>query len=229
MVEVLSTRLKDETGARYGRLMVLKYSGRAGGSSKHPKFLCACDCGNEVEVTGTALRCGTTRSCGCYQRERASEGNFKHGLNGTLAHKSYYSMLYRCYKEEDPDYSRYGGRGITVCDRWLEGDFRGLENFIEDMGDRPSEKYSLDRIDVNGNYCPENCRWEVRAVQNFNTRVKATNKTGRTGVHFSKNNTFNVKIGFEGKSINVGTYPTFEEACKAREEAELKYYGFVKK
>lgn len=229
MIEILSSRIKDETGTRHGRLMVIRYAGRMGGSTKHPKFLCVCDCGNELEATGTNLRQGHTQSCGCLQKERASHSSTQHGFNGTSEHSAYYSMLYRCTDEDNISYDNYGGRGITVCDRWLEEGFKGLENFIQDIGKRPSPQHSLDRVDVNGNYCKENCRWEVRAVQNFNTRLKTTNKTGRTGVHLSKNNTFNVKIGFEGKSINVGTYSTFEEACRAREDAELKYYGFVKK
>lgn len=228
MNESLSSRIKDETGTRHGRLMVLRYAGRSGGKPKHPKFLCICDCGSELEVTGTNLRQGHTQSCGCLQRERTSLCSIQHGLNGTPEHATYYSMLYRCLNKEHDSYPYYGGRGITICDRWLGPDGKGFLNFIEDMGERP-EGMTLDRIDVNGNYCKENCRWASGSVQNFNTRVKATNKTGRTGVYFSGNNTFNVKIGVNGKSINLGTYKTYEEACKVREEAELKYYGFIKK
>lgn len=227
MTEQISSRVKDETGMRYGRLVVLKYTGRAGGKSRHPKFLCICDCGNEAEVTGTNLRQSQTLSCGCLQKERTSDASKTHGLNGTPEHSSYYSMMYRCYKESDNNYENYGGRGIKVCDRWREPDDVGLINFINDMGERP-EGTTLDRIDVDGDYCPENCRWITRDIQSYNTRKKVTNKTGRTGVHLSGHNTYNVKIGYKGKSINVGTYKTYEEACFAREQAEIKYYGVTK-
>lgn len=224
---MVNPRVKDESGGRYGRLMVICYAGQTGGKSNHARFMCMCDCGSQIIVTGTSLREGQTKSCGCLQKDRASESNKRHGLNGTPEQSSYYSMVYRCTNEDEPSYVNYGGRGITVCERWLEPNFVGLKNFVEDMGKRP-EGTSLDRINPNGNYCPENCRWVGGDIQAFNTRRKKSNKTGRTGVHLEVTGFFCAKIGYQGKSLHLGSGYTFEEACKVREKAELKYYGFIK-
>ena len=97
----------------------------------------------------------------------------KHGMTRTPTYISWQAMITRCYKESHDQYKYYGCRGITVCDRWLDKE-NGLINFIEDVGFRPNDSYSLDRIDVNGNYCPENCRWTDQKTQCRNRRNNNT-------------------------------------------------------
>lgn len=164
----------DITGKRFGRLVVLKDSGKrtpSGGTL----WLCRCDCGEIRIVWSHALRHGTTKSCGCYQRELgsslAARALLKHGHTTGQAmsptYTSWSAMKKRCLNSTHPDWSNYGGRGITVCNRWLGK--HGFENFLADMGKRP-EGRTLDRIDVNGNYERTNCRWATPAVQNANRR-----------------------------------------------------------
>lgn len=148
-----------------------------------------------------------------------------HGMSHTLEYGIWKQMKYRCTVETNPGYPDYGGRGIKVCDRWLES----FQNFYEDMGSKP-EGMSLDRIDVNGDYCPENCRWADISTQNFNQGIRVNNKSGRTGVSWdSERNKWFVRICINGKNVSLGRYSDFEDAVKVREEAEMKYYGTIKK
>lgn len=151
-------------GKRYGRLVVLGI-----GSIKHNKrtYICQCDCGTLTSVSRYKLTSGHTQSCGCLRADILPAFNFKHGMAKTPIHNSYTSMLDRCYNETHASYANYGGRGIAVCDRWKES----FENFYNDMGERP-EGSQLDRIDNDGNYCPENCKWSTIAE---NTRNKRDN------------------------------------------------------
>jgi hypothetical protein len=159
----------DISGQKFGRLL-----------AKNPvtqklaakKWACLCDCGNIAVVAGAKLRNGHTQSCGCLQKERASEANLRHGQTGyprkgrpTKEYNTWSMMLKRCRNKNAADYSSYGGRGISVCERW-----NSFENFFFDMGAAPSPKHSIDRIDVNGNYCKENCRWADAKTQGRNRR-----------------------------------------------------------
>lgn len=130
-------------------------------------------------------------------------------------------MKCRCYDLKDKYYDLYGGRGITVCDRWLES----FENFYEDMGDKPSKQHSIDRIEVNGNYEPANCKWATKTVQAINQRLRQDNTSGHKGVHWHENKQKWVAyISINRRRISLGDHSVRAEAIKARQLAEEKYH-----
>jgi len=160
----------DLTGQRFGRLTVVEKAERA--TDGRALWRCTCECGGEKITRAQRLSSGATRSCGCLGREKSAErapdlsrANRTHGMTDTPEYESWSAMVQRCTNQRNPDYSGYGGRGITVCGRWRTS----FEAFYADMGPRPAET-SLDRIDVNGNYEPGNCRWATRKEQQRNTR-----------------------------------------------------------
>lgn len=152
-------------GQQYGRWTIVRWSHRAPGAGDH--WVCRCECGTEKTVRAANIVRGQSRSCGCYSREVRSVGHPRHGKSRTRVYKKWASMISRCKSPANPSYRHYGGRGICVCDRWLS-----FENFWADMGE-PGPGQSLDRIDVDGNYEPSNCRWASIRTQNNN---KNTNR-----------------------------------------------------
>ncbi len=147
-----------EPGARYGRLVAIeKLPGQ--------RWLCRCDCGRDHSVYTGNLKGGQVRSCGCARRAASGETgrrNARHGDWLSVEYRTWGGMLARCRNPRNPSFENYGGRGVTVCERWLT-----YENFLADIGRRP-EGRSLDRIDVNGNYEPNNCRWATLGEQAIN-------------------------------------------------------------
>lgn len=215
---------KDEwIGRRFGRLVVINLVKST--TETRQKALCKCDCGNFKTVMISNLKNGATQSCGCWHRESTSKANATHHATGTKLHNEWRAMKARCNIKSCSNYESYGGRGISVCKEWNDS-FEIFKEWSENNGYQ--EDLTLDRIDVNGNYEPNNCRWVDKKVQARNRRPRSTCKTGVSGVaKRSDRDSYRVSIGVNGKCINIGNFRKFEDAVQARKEAELKYWGFT--
>lgn len=213
---------------KFGRLEVIALEKRARPNNGPAWYCnCSCECGNEKVVFVYDLLAGKTVSCGCFFREELGKRNTTHGFSEKREYFTYKQMLSRCYDKNAAGYEHYGGRGIKVCERWLEAGDKGLTNFIQDMGERP-EGTTLDRISVNGDYTPTNCRWASPEIQSFNKRKSKRNKSGRTGVRMRKDHwKWKAEIVVNRRTIHLGYFELFEDAVEARKTAELNYYGFV--
>ena len=158
----MAPRLRDIAGQRYSKLLALEFAGyKTLSHCRKSLWRCRCDCGNEVIVAYVHLVAADTKSCGCIVGKHKTT----HGATGTAEFRCWEAMLRRCRDPNHDCYSSYGGRGIQVCERWLK-----FENFIADMGKRPSPKHSLDRKNNDGHYEPSNCRWATDIVQSNNRR-----------------------------------------------------------
>lgn len=150
---------EDVVGLRFGQITIIDVVE----PEKRPlKCLCKCGCGNEFTTRYDSLQSANTKSCGCL----VSKGNFKHGKTNTKTHRIWKHMKNRCYNTRSPDYPEWGGRGIVICERWKNS----FEEFLGDLGECPPD-HSIERIDVNGNYEPSNCKWLPMRLQSYNRRV----------------------------------------------------------
>lgn len=182
----------DLSGKRYGRLSVIKLDHvqikPCGKNEMY--YLCKCDCGNYKVVRACSLRSGNTTSCGCYVKEMLSKRQTTHNMSKTALYKTWCNMKARCYNTKREDYSEYGGRGIKVCPEWMIFEnFQSwaMENGFKEEKVKGKNLLSLDRIDVNGNYCPENCRWATN-------RQQANNKRN------------NIRFYYNGQNLTLGEW-----------------------
>lgn len=189
-------KLIDITGQRFGRTVVIRKLPPRPSKSGGSDWLCVCDCGKEHVAISSNLRIGHTTSCGCVAREWSSymgsnkefidvrsKSVTKHGNkrrnNVTVEYKTWLAMKRRCYDKKYKDFHIWGGRGIIVCERWRSS----FENFLSDMGNRPVGKYSIDRIDPNKNYAPDNCRWATWS-ENSSEHRRDLMKVSVNGISF---------------------------------------------
>lgn len=209
------SEIKDLTGKQFGAVTVLR---RAGSTKQgQAKWLYRCICGKEKVAAGGDIRNGRITSCGCRASRKKGALATEHPLYSTWK-----NMKCRCFNPKTPEYKNYGGRGVTVCERWLD-----FWTFAADMGPKPGKKYSLDRINNDGDYCPENCKWSTYTEQSRNKGVRADSISGEKGIS-KRGNSFRVTIGTDGELKLVGTFHDIASARAARKEAERIYWGCAK-
>lgn len=205
----------DLTGQRFGRLVVLTRAE----NNRYGKrcWLCRCDCGAEKVVREYYLTHDKTLSCGCVQREGAAKRATRHGRSRSRIYKIWCGIVQRCENPNNSGYANYGGRGVEICQEWR----KSPNAFCEwALANGYGDNLSIDRIDVNGNYCPENCRWADKTTQNRNQRQRKDH-ADYSGVR-KQNNKYTARIGINGKSVYLGVYDTAEEASEAYQQAKAE-------
>ena len=189
-----------------------KYKDKNGHTRTNYIWLCPY-CNNEFIALKNAIESGRQKSCGCQKLNITKQKITKHGKHNTNLYKTLVSIKGRCYNEKDPSFKNYGGRGISVCEEW-KNNFINFYNWCMDNGYKKG--LTIDRIDVNGNYEPNNCRFVDRFIQNRNTRkIQKNNTSGYRGVTSKKNGRFRAGITVNNKPITLGTYAEARHAGMA--------------
>lgn len=196
------------TGMRFGKWTALERSANKNNSNQF-YWLCRCDCGATKYVTGSTLKRGTTRSCGCLNSELSSARMKKHGMSGKHLYIVWNCMMSRCYNSKDKAFSHYGGRGIKVCEEWK--DFTVFHEWAKPLY---IEGTQLDREDNDLGYAEENCRFVSPFINACNKR-KMESITGFTGVSESYGK-FRSQVNYEKTCYHLGSFPTIREAVEAR-------------
>jgi predicted nucleic acid-binding Zn-ribbon protein len=171
-------------------------------------------CGTEFKANTQSILSGNTTSCGCYKKRRIKETNTKHGLHSNKLYNIWGEIKRRTLNPKHKNYNDYGGRGITICEEWL--DVQNFYDWAMSNGYEENKGLSIDRIDNDGNYSPENCRWVTQTVQTRNQRIYKNNTSGYRGVSFNKSlNKYIAQISINKKRIHLGCYKTKEEGAIA--------------
>lgn len=158
----------DITGQKFGKLTVTSFGWTAENRASY--WNCKCDCGNDTTVAKCSLTLGRTVSCGCYQAEQTVKSNTTHGMHTSPEYHAWDHMIQRCTNPNNKNYADYGGRGITVCARWLFS----FENFLADMGVKPAPHLTLERVDNSLGYFASNCKWASMKEQSNNRRARVS-------------------------------------------------------
>lgn len=207
-------KLLDLTDQKFGRLTATRLAGRDG---NRIMWECLCECGTHKLVRGSHLVSGATISCGCYRKDMmTTHGLYKHPLYHVWG-----GMNSRCNDSNNKAYKNYGGRGVTVCDRW-----RDFKNFYTDVLPTYSSGLEIDRIDVNGDYCPENCRWVTPQQNNMNRGANLRSTSVFKGVSWNLNaKKWTAKIKKDGKGKHLGYYTDEGDAARAYNKAAIELFG----
>jgi len=219
--------LKYQIGHEFGKLTVVEEESNfiTEGGYPYLRYKCQCECGNFVFARKSQLKSNRVVSCGCIIRTKDGTIHERHEHYGTQIYQSWFAMKSRCLDTNNNAYENYGGRGISVCDKWLS-----FSGFYEDMGSSYIENYSIDRIDNNLGYSKENCRWSDIDTQAYNKRLSSSNKSGKTGVCWKKN-TSEWRVKFVEPKTKVQIIKAFKyiwDAIYYRMLLEQKYHGYVK-
>lgn len=211
-------RLEDLNNRVFGWLTI---QGRAENCPRGgARWDCICRCGKQVTVDARHLKSGATISCGCYNQKSKK----KHGMYGTPEYVVWGNMVQRCTNKNSPEYKNYGGRGIFVAEEWLV-----FENFFADMGKKPSEELSLERIDNEQGYSKENCKWATTQEQSLNKRLRGDNTSGYVGVYFDKRrDKWQAQIYRDGVNKFLGYFESKELANEARKKFVAEISSFKK-
>lgn len=197
-------------GIKTNKLTVIKRVENLNGKKS---YLFRCECENEKIIRKNDVISGKTTSCGCIHKKQLITRNNKHGLRNHKLYQTWLSMKARCYSKNNTSYRYYGARGIKVCDRWVNS----FENFLEDMGEKPNEQYTLDRINTNDDYSPNNCKWSTYSEQNINRRYK-TNKVGEKYISTLQNGKyFLVSIRRDNVRRDSKPLKNIDDAIKLRD------------
>ena len=214
----MGRKLIDHSGEIHNGIRILSLEMKATG--KATRYNCQCHCGNLFVTTFSRLSRGETKSCGCQKHQKF--------IHDPYTYSSYNAMVQRCTNENNDSYKKYGGIGITICDRWTEKNGVGFQNFIDDMGKRP-DGLSINRINSSLIYSKDTCEWADPTIQSYDQGIRGDNPSGKTGVKFrTDRNKWMSFIYVDKKYITLYYGDSQLDAISERIKAEIKYYGFKK-